>query len=146
MPFECSVTHVSTESLDIINHAFLWSATLVTTESLDVITQRVATFFLYCRVFVTRCGVWVCNWIYWTLKLIITKNYNATAKSHSVQFITAHTKSSQSVVSSWLSPGNCFQRCRFLSFCLCWLVPASQLIPWLPATSGLHWPPIIITS
>jgi hypothetical protein len=48
---------------------------------------------------VTIDGVWIGNRIYWTLE---TRNYNysAIANSHTVQFTTARTKSSESAVSS----------------------------------------------
>jgi hypothetical protein len=47
-------------------------------------------------VWLTIDGVWVGNWIYWTLTDI--SYYSAIANSHTLQFITARTKSSQSAV------------------------------------------------
>jgi hypothetical protein len=44
--------------------------------------------------FVTRCGVWIGYWIYWTLKTLTTKDYSAIANLHTLQITTAHTTSS----------------------------------------------------
>jgi hypothetical protein len=44
-------------------------------------------------------GVWICNWIYWTLT-DCNYNYSAVANSHTLQFTTACAKSSRSAVSS----------------------------------------------
>jgi hypothetical protein len=52
------------------------------------------------------------------LQVITTSNYSAITNSHSLQFTTACTKSSQSAGSSPLTPGNGFQSRSFLSFCV----------------------------
>jgi hypothetical protein len=46
---------------------------------------------------VTIDAGWIGNWINWTLT---DRNYSALANSHTQQFTTARTKSSQSAVSS----------------------------------------------
>jgi hypothetical protein len=47
-----------------------------------------------------------------------TNNYSANANSHTLQFTIACTKSSQSAVSSLVSPGDGFQCHSFLGFCV----------------------------
>jgi hypothetical protein len=61
---------------------------------------------------VTKHGAWIGSWIYWTMKFVATviialslihaliaiSNYITTDNSHTLQFSTAPTKSSQSAV------------------------------------------------
>jgi hypothetical protein len=48
---------------------------------------------------VTVYGVWIGNWSYWTLiQLMTTGNYGDITNSHTLQFTTAHIKSSMSSV------------------------------------------------
>jgi hypothetical protein len=49
---------------------------------------------------VTRYGVWISNQFIGLLQTATTINFNVIADSHTVQFTTARTKSSQSAVSS----------------------------------------------
>jgi hypothetical protein len=49
---------------------------------------------------VTIDGVWFGNWIYGLLQIVTTSNYNTITNSHTQQFTTARTKSSQYAVSS----------------------------------------------
>jgi hypothetical protein len=60
--------------------------------------QSQKVHFLYYHVTVTRDGVWIGNWIYWTLTLITTNNYNSLTELHTpnITVTTAHIKSSQS--------------------------------------------------
>jgi hypothetical protein len=57
---------------------------------------------------VTRDGVWIGNWIYWTLTFVTENNYDSFTKLHASDIIvtTAHIKSSQSslVVGWYLFP------------------------------------------
>jgi hypothetical protein len=50
----------------------------------------------YCHDLVTRHGVWIGNWIYWTRINRNYKNYSALANSRSRLPTTAHTKPSMS--------------------------------------------------
>jgi hypothetical protein len=49
---------------------------------------------------VIRQGVWIGNWIYWTLKIRNCKNYSVVANVHTLQFAAAHSKSSQFICTS----------------------------------------------
>jgi hypothetical protein len=44
---------------------------------------------------VTRHGVWISKWIYWTLETATTINYSALANSHTLWITIARTKSTQ---------------------------------------------------
>jgi hypothetical protein len=52
------------------------------------------------------------------LQIVITSNYSAIANSHTLQFITALISLLSLLYLHRLSPGNGFQRCSFLSFCV----------------------------
>jgi hypothetical protein len=86
---------------------------------------------------VTKDGVWVGNWIYWTLT---DRNYSTIANSHTPQFTTACTKSSQSAVSSPvdvpLFPGSHPRRLAAISH-----QPPTLLIAisWLSHYIALAW-------
>jgi hypothetical protein len=43
----------------------------------------------------TSHGVWIGNWIYWTLKLVITHKYNVLANSHTLKLAKIYIKCSQ---------------------------------------------------
>jgi hypothetical protein len=77
---------------------------------------------------VTIDGVWIGNWICWTLTELTTNNYSVIANSHILQFTTARTKSSQ---------------------CAVFLPLDAPLLPWsrprrLAASS--HQPPTLLTA
>jgi hypothetical protein len=85
------------------------------------------------------------------LKLVTTINYSVIANSHTLQFITARTKISQSAVSSPVFAWQWLQRRTFISFhgsCPRWLAPISRLTrgrnPW-PLTYSRVWPALATT-
>jgi hypothetical protein len=52
---------------------------------------------------VTRVEVWIGNWIYWTLTLVTTNNYDNFTELHILKFtvITAHRKSQSFLAVAW---------------------------------------------
>jgi hypothetical protein len=53
--------------------------------------------FVLSRVSVTIDGVWTGNWIYWTLTLVTTNNYDSLTelRTQKITVTTAHVMSSQ---------------------------------------------------
>jgi hypothetical protein len=74
--------------------------------------RRYAVVFwniIYCCVYgVTVVRDWIDIWFIKHLHIITTSNYIAFANSHTLQFTTAHTKSSQFVAASPLSSASAF--------------------------------------
>jgi hypothetical protein len=86
---------------EISRNGSWWKITLLNKEKYvkPLLERKLQNHVLYNTVthLVTRGGVWIGNWINWTLKI---RNYNTIANSNTLQFITASTKSSQAAVSS----------------------------------------------
>jgi hypothetical protein len=96
-PFKSLFLHISKYGtyFNILN-VFLISVVVAT-----CLTISSPFTWSYCHGTLTIDGVWIGNWIYWTLTdcdyITIT---SAITNSHTLQFTTARTKSSQSAVSS----------------------------------------------
>jgi hypothetical protein len=116
--------------------------------SIRGVPRHTYTFFIVSRVWVKVDGVFIGNWNY-HLPIVTTSNYSTIANSHTMQFTTACTKSSQSSVST----SRCLVTTSTSDVPLTLgsrIIPLPQLpttahndwttVPWLTHQRTLHFP------